>query len=70
MQTDLLAAVSKAAEFTAVNKVAVFDYGTGADAATYVFVNSGTAAFEAGDTLIKVVGATAADFSATNFAVL
>jgi hypothetical protein len=65
-QTDILLAAQKAASFTAVDKVALFNYG--ADA--YMLVNSGTTAFEAGDTLIKVTGVQVADFTATNFAVI
>lgn len=65
-QADLLAAAKKAAEFTALDKVAAFNFGSDA----YILVNSGTTAFEAGDTLIKVTGVAVADLTATNFVVV
>lgn len=61
--TDLLAAATKAASYTSVNNLATFQYG----ADTYVLVQNGNAALDAGDTLIKVTGINVADLTASNF---
>lgn len=65
-KTTLLEAAQEAALYTDVGKVSIFNFGTDA----YIFTNGNTQAFETGDTLVKVTGATVADFTASNFQVI
>lgn len=70
-QTTLLDAANKAVELIALSgatqdKLGIFNFGTDA----YAIVESAGNGFGAGDTLVKITGATAADFTATNFLVL
>ncbi len=65
--TDLLGAATAAAAATAVGKTSVFTW----KGDTYIFDNAGgSAALNAGDSLIKITGVTTADLTATNFSVI
>lgn len=61
--TDLAAAVTAAASVTAAGQYSVFNYGGDA----YIYDNNGTAAFDAGDGLVRIVGFAAEDITAQNF---
>jgi len=63
---SLAAAATLAGTYTDIGKVSVFAFG--ADA--YVYVNTAGAGLDAGDGLVKVVGATVADLTAANFQII
>ncbi len=60
---DLLSAAKLAANATAVGKLLTFGY----KGDTYIFQNAGSAAFDAGDTLIKLTGASVSDLTSGAF---
>lgn len=65
-QLTLFAAASKAAEFTADNNASIFNYKGDA----YILINDADQAFDGGEGLVKVTGASVADFDATNFQIV